>query len=409
MNDPHHLLPHRESLESSRNPLLICLVGLALLTLAACSGGDSKGRGGPREANVGYVVVQPQTVPIPVTLGGRVVAYQTSEVRPQVNGLIKRIYFDEGGYVRAGQPLFQIDPSLYRASVAQAQANLASARASSAAAKAKADRYKPLAAMGAVAQQDYTDAQAAANEAAAAVQQARAALSTAQINLRFTTVPAPISGRIGRSLFTVGALVSNSQTDPLAVIQRTDPTYVDMQQSASDLTKLRQRLASGGVAPGSTTVHLNLDDGTQYPQAGTVQFSEVTVNQDSGTVTLRAKFPNPRNILLPGMFVTAVFDQATDKNAFLVPQQAVKRDFNGAAYVYLVGPGNKVVQRTVVTDRTSGSNWVVTSGLKAGDKVITQALDTLKAGASVNPAPASQPQRIGAPRSGAAGSKKQGG
>lgn len=389
--------------------MLTCVLGLVLLSLSACSSGNSKGQGGPRAASVGYVVVQPQTVPIPVTLGGRVVAYQTSEVRPQVNGLIKRIYFKEGGYVKAGQPLFQIDPSLYRASVNQAQANLASAKASSAAAKAKADRYKPLASMGAVAQQDYTDAQAAADVAAAAVEQARAALSTAHINLRFTTVPAPISGRIGRSLFTVGALVSNNQSNPLAVIQRTDPTYVDVQQSAADLTKLRQRLASGGVAPGSTTVHLKLDDGTQYPQTGTIQFSEVTVNQDSGTVTLRAKFPNPSNLLLPGMFVTAVFDQATDKNAFLVPQQAVKRDFNGAAYVYLAGPGNKVVQRTVVTDRTSGSNWVVTSGLKAGDKVITQSLDTLKAGASIKPVPASQPQQIGVPPAGAAGSKKQGG
>ena len=259
-----------------------CVAGLSIFILSGCSGDKSQGQGKDRAASVGYVVVQPQTVPIPVTLGGRVVAYQTSEVRPQVNGLIKRIYFDEGGYVRAGQPLFQIDPSLYRASVAQAEANLASARASAAAARAKAARYKPLAAMGAVAQQDYTDAQAAANEAAASVQQARAALSTAQINMRFTTVPAPISGHIGRSLFTVGALVSNNQTDPLAVIQRTDPTYVDMQQSAADLTKLKQRLASGGVAPGSTTVHLTLDDGTQYPVAGTVQFSEVTVNQDSG-------------------------------------------------------------------------------------------------------------------------------
>lgn len=387
--------------------MLACLAGLALL--AGCSGGKKGGDKGDRAASVGYVVVQPQTVPIPVTLGGRVVAYQTSEVRPQVNGLIKRIYFSEGGYVRAGQPLFQIDPSLYRAAVNQASANVASARASAAAARAKAARYKPLAAMGAVAQQDYTDAVASANMADAAVAQARAALSTAQINLRFTTVPAPISGRIGRSLFTVGALVSNSQTDPLAVIQRSDPVYVDMQQSAADLTKLRQRLAAGGVAPGSTSVHLTMDDGTQYPVPGIVQFAEITVSQDTGTVTLRAQFANPNGLLLPGMFVTAVFDQATDKNAFLVPQQALKRDFNGSAYVYLVGPGNKVVQRTVVTDRTSGTNWVVTSGLNAGDKVITQALDSLKAGAAIKPVPASAPQRIGAPPAGSAGKQKQGG
>lgn len=369
---------------------------LAAMALAACSGSSDKEAKRP-PATVGYVVVQPAAVPVPVTLGGRVVAFQTSEVRPQVSGVIKRLYFTEGGFVKAGQPLFQIDPSLYSAAVAQAQANLASAQATADAASAKAARYKPLADMEAVAKQDYTDAAAAAREARAAVAQTKAALDTARINLRFTTVPAPISGRIGRSLFTVGALVSASQTDPLAVIQASDPVYVDMQQSAADLTKLRKQLAGGGVAPGTTSVRLTLDDGSEYGPVGTVQFSEVTVSEDTGTVTLRAKFANPSGLLLPGMFVTATFDQATDPNAYLVPQQALLRDFNGTAYVMVVGKDGKVARSNVTAARTAGQNWVVTAGLKPGDKVITQGLNSLKAGATVKAVPANSPQKIGVP------------
>jgi len=381
------------------------LPGLALFVLAACSSGEKQQPKRP-PATVGFVIVQPSTVPVPITLGGRVVAFETSEVRPQVNGVIKRRYFTEGGTVRAGQPLFQIDPSLYAAAVAQAKANLASAQASASAAEAKAARYKPLAEMEAVAQQDYTDVAAAARVARAQVAQARAALDTAQVNLRFTTVPAPISGRIGRSLFTVGALVSNNQADPLAVIQRSDPIYVDMQQSAADLIRLRSELARGGVAPGSTSVHLKLDDGSDYGFAGTVQFSEVTVSQDTGTVTLRAKFPNPSGLLLPGMFVNATFDQATDTNAYLVPQQAVQRDFNGTAYVVAVSKDGTAVRRNVTTARASGENWVVTGGLNPGDKVITQGLNNLKSGAKVKAVPASTPQKVGVP---AAVTGKQGG
>lgn len=378
---------------------------LASLALVACSGGDGKDKKRPAPT-VGFVVVRPTSVPIPVTLGGRTVAFETSEVRPQVSGIIKRRYFTEGGFVQAGQPLFQIDPSLYSAAVAQARANLASAQASASAAEAKAARYKPLADMEAVAKQDFTDVSAAARVARAQVAQARAALDTAQVNLRFTTVPAPISGRIGRSLFTVGALVSNNQADPLAVIQRADPIYVDMQQSAADLTRLRKALAAGGVAPGSTSVRLKLDDGSDYDFAGTVQFSEVTVSQDTGTVTLRAKFPNPKGLLLPGMFVNATFDQATDTNAYLVPQQAVQRDFNGMAFVMVVGKDGKAVRRNVAANRTSGESWVVTSGLNPGDRIITQGLGNLKNGTKVKAVPASAPQTIGIP---AGNSAKQGG
>jgi membrane fusion protein (multidrug efflux system) len=374
---------------------------LALLSLlAACSGGDDAGRGRRPPAQVGFYVAQASTVPLSVTLGGRTVAYETSEVRPQVTGLIQRRLFAEGAFVRAGQPLYQIDPSLYRAAANQAQANLASARASADAATAKAKRYKPLAEMQAVSQQDYTDAAAQARVARAGVAQNAAALDTARINLRHTTVPAPITGRIGRSLFTVGALVSANQADPLAVIQKLDPIYVDMQQSAADLSALRRSLQSGEVAPGSTTVHLKLEDGTDYGFVGHVQFSEISVDQNTGTVTLRASFPNPQGLLLPGMFVKAVFDQAVQPNAFLIPQPAIQRDFDGSAFVYIVGPGDKAARRKVAADRTYGTNWIVTAGLKAGDKVITQGLANLKQGDKVRPVPQDAPQRVGAPPGG---------
>lgn len=372
-----------------RTTLTLILASL----LAGCSGHDGKNASKPTP-QVGYIVAEQSTVPVAVTLSGRTVAYETSEVRPQVNGVIARRLFTEGSYVKAGQPLYQIDPSLYRAAVNQAQANLTSARATAEAAGAKAERYKPLADMEAVAKQDYADALATARSARASIAQNAASLDTAKTNLRFTTVPAPISGRIGRSLITVGALASASQSDPLAVIQRMDPIYVDMQQSAAEITALRRKLAVGGVVAGSTTVHLNFDDGTRYAYAGTVQFSEVTVDENTGTVTLRAKFPNPDGLLLPGLFVSAVFDQANDPNAFLVPQNAVQRDFDGSAYVMVVGDDGKAARRKVVADRTSGAYSVVTSGLRNGDKVIVQGLNGLKQGAEIKAVPSTTPQEV---------------
>ncbi|WP_120718157.1 efflux RND transporter periplasmic adaptor subunit [Tsuneonella amylolytica] len=378
-----------------------------LLLLAACSGGEEEGRQ-ERPTTVGFVVVQPTDVALPSTLAGRVVAQETSEVRPQITGLVRRVLFQPGGYVRAGQPLFQIDSSLYRAAAAEARANVASAEANARAASAKAARYKPLADMEAVSKQDYDDAAAAANAARAAVAQQRASLDTANINLRFTTVPAPISGRIGRPLVTEGALVGTTQPDPLAVIQRTDSVYVDMQQSAADLTALRQKLAGNGASAGSTTVRLRLDDGSMYGSTGTMQFSEVTVSQDTGTVTLRARFPNPQGLLLPGMFVTAILDQAVEKGAYLVPQSALQRDFNGKGYVFLVGKDGKAVRRAVEAERTSGTNWVVTSGLQPGAKIITQGLNQLKSGAAIKPVPASAPQKLQAPPPGGEGAGPNG-
>ncbi|WP_246844781.1 efflux RND transporter periplasmic adaptor subunit [Altererythrobacter sp. TH136] len=380
------------------------------LALAGCSGGGKDDAGGRPAPTVGIIVAQPGSAAIPATPAGRVVAQETSEVRPQITGLVRQINFQPGGFVRAGQPLFQIDASLYRAAAAEARAALASAEANARAASARAARFKPLAEMEAISRQEYDDAAAAAGSARAAVAQQRASLDTAQINLRFTSVPAPISGRIGRPLVTQGALVSSNQAEPLAVIQRTDSVYVDMQQSAADLTRLRRALAAadGGTAAGSTTVRLKFDDGSLYPASGTVQFSEVSVNEDTGTVTLRARFPNPQGLLLPGMFVTAEFDQAVETGIFLVPQAALQRDFNGDAFVFVVGRDGKAMRRVVQTERTSGQNWVVTGGLKAGERVIVQGLNGLKSGTEVKPVAAGSAQRIAVPPAGAGGGNRRG-
>lgn len=388
---------------------------LVLLTLlSACSGGADgaakKGgaqKGGARgPAQVGFVTVTTSSVPVISQLGGRTVAYETSEVRPQVNGLVQRRLFTEGSFVRQGQPLYQIDSSLYQAAVNEASATVASARSAAEAAQARANRFRPLARIEAVSQQEYTDAAAEASQARAVVNQNLAALETARINLRFATIRAPITGRIGRSLFTQGALVGANQANPLAVIQRTDPIYVDIQQSSADLTALRRALAQGGVTPGSTQVRLLLEDGSDYGYTGTVQFSELQVNESTGTVTLRASFPNPQGVLLPGQFVQTRFIQAVTPGAILVPQNAVQRDIGGQAFVFLVGPGNKAVRRQVRADRTQGTDWVITGGLKAGDKVISQGLANLKDGAAIRPVPAGTPQRIAPPPAGAAGQGK---
>ncbi|PKP88090.1 MAG: efflux transporter periplasmic adaptor subunit [Alphaproteobacteria bacterium HGW-Alphaproteobacteria-17] len=380
-----------------KGALLTGLLGAATLLLAACSGSDENSKGGRGAPQVGFVVAKVEAVPVTTSLGGRTVAFETSEVRPQVNGLIRRRLFTEGGFVRAGQPLYQIDASLYQAAVDQAAANLASARAAAQAADERVRRFAPLAKMQAIAEQDYTDALAEARVARAAVAQNAAALETARITLRYATITAPISGRIGRSLATAGALVSANQTAPLTTIQRIDPIYVDMQQSSAELTTLRQAIANGGIAPGSTAVRLRLEDGSAYGLTGTVEFSEMTVNEATGTVTLRARFPNPQGLLLPGMFVTAMFQQAVDPTAILVPQPAVQRDFDGSAFVYLAGPNNKAVRRKIATERTVGGSWIVTDGLKDGDRVITQGVGNLRDGADIRPVPASSPQRVGAP------------
>ena len=383
----------------------ILVASAAALLVASCgSGGGAgarKGHGGPGgmmgPTTVGYVVVQPGSAPIEQQLTGRVNAYQISDVRPQVSGVVRRRYFQEGALVHQGQTLYLIDPSQYQAAAAQAAANLASARANAQAAEALAGRYKPLVAIEAVSKQDYTNAVAQARQAQAAIAQNQANLRAAEINLHYTKVPAPISGRIGLSNVTEGALVTANQTDALTTITRLDPVYVDIQESAADLLALREALAKGGAQPTEAQVRLKLPDGSDYGFTGTVEFSQVIVDQNTGSVTLRARFPNPMSILLPGMFVNAVFAQAVNTSAFLVPQQAISRDPQGNATLFVVGPGNRAVQRTVVADRTQGPYWVVTQGLAAGEKVITQGLGNLRDGAQIKPVPATAPQKIQAP------------
>ena len=377
------------------------LAAIALcLLIAAC--GPAKdpaggGRGGPKgPPEVGFRVMHPEAVPYFVELPARINASQTAEVRPQISGVIVRRLFTEGAIVHQGTPLYQIDSSLYRAAADQAAANLASAEANAQAAGAKAARYRPLAAEQAISQQEYTDAAAAARQTRAAVAQSRAALHTAQINLRYARVPAPITGRIGRSLFTEGALVTNNQTSPLAVISVLDPIYADIQQSSTDLLRMRRQLAAGGgAAPMTAEVKLKLDDGTDYELPGTVEFSEVTSDPATGTVTLRARFPNPQGLLLPGMFARARIAQANIGNAFLVPQVALTRNPMGVAQVFVVGPGNKAEARTVTAERTLGDKWIVTDGLKNGDRIITQGLGKVKADKPVKPVPEGSPQLVG--------------
>jgi len=388
--------------------LKLTAVLAAVLLLGACGSGSNEqgsgrgGRGGPKgPPTVGYVVIQQGSAPLEQQLPGRVAAYQISDVRPQVNGVIQRRLFQEGSIVRQGQSLYQIDPSIYNAAAAQASANLQAARAQAEAARTLAARYKPLVDQQAISKQDYTNAVAQARQADASVAQNSAALRTAQINQHYTRVPAPITGRIGLSNVTVGALVTANQTDALATITRLDPVYVDIQESAADLLALRRALSQGGAVPTAAVVHLTLPDGSDYGVTGQVEFSQVVVDQNTGTVTLRAAFPNPQSILLPGMFVTAQFARAIDTSAFLVPQQAVSRDPQGNATLYVVGPGNRAVQRTIVAARTQGPYWVVTQGLAPGEKVITQGLSNVKDGAQIKPVPANTPQKVKAPSPGA--------
>ncbi len=363
------------------------LMTLAVVSLASCAPGQKKPP--TRVPEAGFIVVKSESVALPVVLAGRTSAYETSEVRPQVSGVIRARLFTEGSVVRAGQTLYQIDPSTYEAAAAQARANLASAEAAQSAATAKAARYKPLAEIEAVSRQDYTDAAATARQASASVAQNRALLDAARINLRYTRVPAPIGGRIGRSLVTTGGLVTANQADALTTIQRLDPMFVDIQQSSAEILALRKALATGGAIPSSAQVRLTLEDGSAYPYSGTLQFSEAMVDQNTGTIALRARFPNPQGLLLPGMYVRAALSQATITNAILVPQQGVSRDPTGRATVYVVAAdgkgGSKAVRRTITADRTIGDKWLVTEGLKPGDQVIVEGLGAIRADAPIKP------------------------
>ncbi|AXJ96794.1 efflux transporter periplasmic adaptor subunit [Sphingomonas sp. FARSPH] len=383
------------------------------LVLAACGKGgeqppQQQGAQGPTP--VGYVAVTTQPVRLTSELPGRTAAYETSDVRPQVNGLVLARLFTEGDMVRAGQPLYRIDPSPYQAQVANARAALARARAAIASSAALARRYGELVKINAIARQDYENALTTAAQARADVAAQQAAVRSAQIDLARTTIRAPISGRIGRSLFTTGALVSAAQTQALATIQRLDPIYVDIQQSSADLLKLRQQIMAGQVArDGNARVRLLLEDGTTYPIEGTLRFADVTVDPTTGSQTIRALFGNPRGLLLPGMFVRAQLVEGTQTNAILVPQRAVSRDERGKATVLVIGQGNKAEPRVLETSRTSGDNWIVTSGIKPGDKVIVEGGMMLRPGMPVQGHPWDPNAKPAAGQPGQPGQPQQGG
>lgn len=368
-----------------RSILTSASLALALF-LSACG---AKGPAGPdpnAPAPVGVVVVRTEPVALTTELSGRTSASLISEVRPQVNGVIKARLFQEGANVRAGQPLYQIDPATYRASLDSANAALAQAQATATSAKLKADRYKELVAINAVSKQDNDDAQAAAQAAAANVQAQRAAVQQARINLDYTQVRAPISGRIGKSAVTPGALVTANQATPLATVQDLDNIYVDVTQSAADLLKLRAAMAKGSVgAPASAQVRLILEDGSIYPVAGRLAFSDITVDEGTGSVGLRAVFPNPQGALLPGLYVRARLEQGVATSGILVPQPAVSRDPKGGATVYVVDAAGKAQQRTITVSRTVSDKWLVTAGLKPGERVIVEGLQKVRPDTPVKP------------------------
>jgi len=382
----------------------VAVLALAL-ALAACGSGKEQQQAPQGPPGVGYVVVREQPVTLTTELPGRTTAYETSEVRPQVNGLVLERLFVEGDVVRKGQPLYRIDPSPYQAQVASAQAALTRARASIASSAALARRYGELVKINAISRQDLENSQTTAQQARADVAAQQAALRTAQIDLARTTIRAPITGRIGRSVFTTGALVSAAQTDALATIQRIDPVYVDIQQSSADLLKLRQQILSGQVTrDGNARVRLTLEDGTEYGAQGVLRFADVTVDPTTGSQVIRALFPNPDGLLLPGMFVRAALVEGTRANAMLVPQRAVSRDEKGQATVMVIGANNKVEPRTLQTSRTIGDDWLVTGGVKPGDKIIVEGGMMLRPGMPVqgkpwnpNAAPAGQAPQGQAP------------
>ncbi len=365
-----------------RKTLLV--LGLSLL-LAACDGqnaGAPTSAGGEQE--VGVVTLRGQSVTLSSELTGRVNATMTSDVRPQVDGIIKQRLFTEGAEVKAGQVLYQIDPASYQANYDQAAAQLKNAQATVQSTRLKSQRYAALVKENGVSQQDADDAKAAYLAAVASVAQYQAALETARINLAYTQVRAPIGGRIGISSVTPGALVTASQTDALATIRALDPIYVDLTQSSAQLLKLRRQQAAlqrGAVTP----VAIKLEDGTPYAHAGKLELTEVAVDEATGSVTLRAVFPNPEHELLPGMYVHATVDNGVDPKAILAPQQGITRNAKGEATALVVDEQNNVAQRTVSAERVVGSNWLIGSGLNEGDRLIVEGTGKVTIGAAVKP------------------------
>ena len=355
--------------------VLVSAIAVAMLSLTGCQ--ESSAPQTQQTPQVGVVTLEAKPFALTSEVPGRTSAYRIAEVRPQVNGIIQKRLFTEGSEVKAGQQLYQIDPATYQATFKSAQATQLSA-------KSLADRYKLLVVDKAVSQQAYDEARAAGLQADAALEQAR-------IDLRYTKVMAPISGRIGRSAVTEGALVSNGQANAMATIQQLDPIYVDVTQSSKELLRLRRDLAEGRLQKASDSaakVALKLEDGSRYAHEGTLEFSEVAVDESTGSVTLRAVFPNPDHLLLPGMFVHAELLSGVKQNAILAPQQGVTRNQRGEPTAMVVGADNKVELRVLKADRTAGSAWLVEEGLNEGDRLITEGLQFVQPGAEVKAVPA---------------------
>ena len=335
------------------------------------------------QAEVGIYTLSAQNITLSRELPGRTKATVISEIRPQVGGIIQARFFEEGSIVKKDAVLYQIDPASYQAAFDEAKAALKNAEATLESSRLKSERYADLVKLEGVSKQDAEDVKATYLQAVASVDEKNAALQSARINLEYTKIKAPISGRIGTSSVSVGALVSASQTTALATIRTLDPIYVDLTQSSTQLLKLRALLAQQGIKKGSTKLALNLEDGSRYAHEGTLQFQEIAVDESTGSVTLRATFPNPDGILLPGMYVRALMDEAVNEKALLVPQQGIQRDPKGNATAFIVTSENKVETRIVVTDRAMGDKWLVSSGLNAGDRVVVEGTNKVRTGSSV--------------------------
>jgi membrane fusion protein (multidrug efflux system) len=339
---------------------------------------------------VAAVTVQPHQILLTTELPGRTSAYRTAEIRPQVSGLVLKRHFTEGADVRAGEVLYQIDPAPFQAALNNARAVLGRSEANLPAIRSRVARYQELLADKAVSQQEYDDAASALSQTEADIAYGKASVETARINLAYTRITAPISGRIGRSYVTEGAIVTAYQPQALATIQQMDPIYVDVPQSTTELFRLKRRLAAGLLnqnGRNQKTVTLILEDGTRYPQEGTLQFRDVSVDPSTGSVILRAVFPNPESYLLPNMFVRAVMKEGVDEKALTIPQQAVSRDPKGNPVAMIVDADEKVQQRMLTIDRAIGDQWLVASGLAPGDRVIVEGIQKVRPGATVDVVP----------------------
>lgn len=364
------------------------LLTVGTIGLAGCGSqeGGANAAATPILPKVKVIEVTTKPVSLYTQLPGRTSPYLIAEVRPQVSGIIKSRQFQEGGVVKAGTSLYQIDPAIYQAEFASAKAMLEKAQANLISARTRNDRFQELALQNAVSQQERDDAFTALKQAEADVASAKAAVQSAQINLNYTRVTAPISGRIGRSSITAGALVQQGQANALTTIQQLDPIYVDLTRSTSELLQLKRDLASGALKSAgkdAARITLKLEDGSDYEQVGKLQFSDVTVDQNTGTVTLRAVFPNPRQQLLPGMYVRASLEEGVRENGILVPQKGIMRDATGEPAAFVLNAENKVEKRSVITARAIGDQWLIAEGLQAGDRLVVEGIQKIRPGQEV--------------------------